>query len=348
MIPTRAPTKSHSRPEPAHRDLEEISWPDYRDSLLTMVHTSCCGAGSGGGFTATPVPDSPRFAKLGYAAWRGSVRPATPILPVESGPLVLPGVTIVEPQQAIRPNVDLFIANGRIERITPAGAVAAGPEVVVEEVRGHFVCPALADLHIHNPPSNAFNLTPLFLLLYLRHGIVRVREAGDVDGTGTPAALALIESGALPGIDMHYCYLFVQTGQARWPNSAHFDHPEQAKAIVRSLRRLGARWVKSYENLDVARVRALVTAAQRAGLGVMGHVPVKLTFEQALLPDTQHYFGIPSPQDLRGHHIINRIVDWQRVTPARIAEAVELWPAQRSGNDAHPVLGDKSAAPGAL
>jgi hypothetical protein len=336
MMLTPAPTTSQSSPEPAHGDLEQISWPDYRESLLGLVHASCCGAGSGGGFAATAVPDSPRFAKLGYAAWRGSVKQATPILPVEHGPLVLPGVTIAEPQQAIRPNVDLFIANGRIEQIAPAGAVAAGPAVVVEEVRGHFVCPALADLHIHNPPSNAFNLTPLFLLLYLRHGIVRVREAGDTDGTGTPAALALIESGALAGIDMHYCYLFVQSGQARWPNSAHFDHPEQAEAIVRNLQRLGARWVKSYENLDVVRVRALVAAAQRAGLGVMGHVPVKLTFEQALLPDTQHYFGIPSPQDLRGHYIINRIVDWQRVTPARIAETVEL--CQRNALAMTPTL----------
>ena len=173
-------------------------------------------------------------------------------------------------------------------------------------------------------------------MLYLRHGIVRVREAGDTDGTATPAALELIESGALPGIDMHYSYLFVQSGQARWPNSAHFDHPEQADAIVRSLQRLGARWVKSYENLDVARVRALIAAAQGAGLGVMGHVPVKLTFEQALLPDTQHYFGVPLPQDLRGPHVINRIVDWQGVTPARIAETVEF--CQRNALAMTPTL----------
>ena len=336
MIPTRASTRSRSRPESAGGGLEEISWPDYRDALQALVHASCCGAGSGGGFAATPVPDSPRFAKLGYVAWRESVKPTAPILPVESGPLVLPGVTIAEPHEAIRSNVDLFIANGRIERIVPAGAVAAGGAVLFEEVRGHFVSPALADLHIHNPPSNVFNLTPLFLLLHLRHGIVRFREAGDTDGTATPAALALIESGALPGIDMHYSYLFVQSGQARWPNSAHFDHPEQAEAIVRSLQRLGARWVKSYENLNVARVSALIAAAQRAGLGVMGHVPVKLTFEQALLPDTQHYFGVPLPQDLRGPHVINRIVDWQGVTPARIAETVEF--CQRNALAMTPTL----------
>jgi hypothetical protein len=127
-------------------------------------------------------------------------------------------------------------------------------------------------MHIHNPPSNIFNLTPLFLFLYLRHGIVRIREAGDTDGTGTPAAVALIESGAVPGIDLHYSYAFVQTGRARWTNSIHYDHPGQAEEIIRRLRHLGARWVKSYENLDVERVTALIAAARREGLGVLGHV----------------------------------------------------------------------------
>jgi hypothetical protein len=71
-------------------------------------------------------------------------------------------------------------------------------------------------------------------------------------------------------------------------------------------------------------VRALTAAARRAGLGVMGHVPTKLAFEQALLPDAQHYFGVPLPADLRRDHIVNRIVDWQAVTPARIAEIIEV------------------------
>ena len=119
MIPTQALTQSRSRPEPTCGDLDGISWPEYREALQTLVHASCCGAGSGGGFAATPVPDAPRFAKLGYAAWRKTVKPAAPILPVESGPLVLPAVTIADPQQVVRPNVDLFIANGRIERISP-------------------------------------------------------------------------------------------------------------------------------------------------------------------------------------------------------------------------------------
>jgi len=316
-------------PRPAHPGAEpgrpkDIGWSEFLTALQDLIRASCCGAGMGGATAARRKADLPGFARLGYEAWRRTVRPTSPVIPVIAGRIVLPGVTVVEPELAPRPRVDVVIVNGRIDRIVPAGSQAIEGARVIETLRGHFVAPALADLHIHNPPSNIFNLTPLFLLLYLRQGIVRLREAGDVDGTGTPAALALIESGAFPGLDLHYSYAFVTTDPARWPNALRFDRVEQAESIIEQLRHLGARWVKSYENLDAPRVRALVEAAGRAGLGVMGHVPAKLAFEEALLPDTQHYFGVPSPRDLRRDHIVNRIVDWQGVTPARITEIVEV------------------------
>jgi hypothetical protein len=160
----------------------------------------------------------PAFVKLGSSAWLQTIKYSRHLLPVQSEPFVLPDVTIVEPEFPARQNVDIRVEKGRIARITPAGAMPAAPATIVEAVRGHVVCTALSDMHIHNPPSKIFNLTPLFLFLYLRHGIVRIREAGDTDGTGTPAAVALIESGAVPGIDLHYSYAFVQTGRARWTN----------------------------------------------------------------------------------------------------------------------------------
>src|SRR5215469_13013438 len=265
--------------------LEKIDWVEFQSALQDLMHASCCGAGMGGAIAARRRGDLRGFARLGYRAWRRTLTSTSAMVPVVTGVIMLPAVTVVEPELEPRPGVDVVIVDGRIERIEPAGTRTIEGASVIEQLRGHFVSPALADLHIHNPPSNIFDLTPLFLLLYLRHGIVRLREAGDVDGTGTPAALALIESGALPGLDLHYSYSFVTTDHARWPNSIPFDRVEQAQGITERLRHLGARWVKSYENLDAPRVRALVAAADRAGLGVIGHVPTKLAFEEALLPD---------------------------------------------------------------
>jgi hypothetical protein len=170
------------------RVLEDLGWAEFLPAVQDLVHAGCCGAGLSGAWTARGRASVPCFARIGYAAWRQSVKAAAPILPVQSAPVVLPAVTIVEPERANRENVDVHVKHGRIHTIVPAGSPLAERATVIEEVRGHFLWPALADMHIHNPPSNVFRLTPLFLLLHLRHGVVRLREAGDTDGTGSRAA----------------------------------------------------------------------------------------------------------------------------------------------------------------
>ncbi|WP_044558814.1 amidohydrolase family protein [Azospirillum sp. B4] len=309
---------------------QDPDWLAFLAALQGLVHASCCGAGAGGALAATPMvePDLHRFARQGYAAWAAEVKPARPLLPMRPGRYRLPDVRLVEPGLPSRDHVDLIVADGRIAAITPTGIPevggkeAGGITPVIEALRGHTVAPALVDLHAHLPPHNMLNLTPLFLLLQLRHGVVRTRDAGDMDGTGTPEALRLVLSGALPGPQIHYAYCFITTGRARWANSLAYDDPEQAPEVVARLRRLGASWVKAYENLDVPRLRALVAAAEAAGLGVMGHVPTRLTMEAAALPDAQHLWGVPPPASLRRDHVVNRAIDWHAVTPRRLNAVV--------------------------
>ncbi len=258
----------------------------------------------------------------GYQAWASTVGTSPPLLPWCRGRYVLRAVRLHEPGKALLAPADLLVADGRIAQVGAVGSVAADvPEV--ESLRGHVVAPALADLHVHMPAANALRLTPLFLLLTLRHGVVRVRDAGDPDGTATPAARAAVLSGALPGPDIHYAYSFVGDGAARWGNTLRLACVEDAPAVVATLSRAGARWVKAYENLDGPRIAALVAAAGEAGLQVMGHVPTALRIEEAGIPDPQHGFGVPEPQTLRRDHVLNRAVDWSSVTPRRIEQVVE-------------------------
>jgi hypothetical protein len=160
-------------------------------------------------------------------------------------------------------------------------------------------------------------------MLNLRHGIVRVRDAGDPDGSAIPAALAVIASGALPGPDLYYAYAFVGDGHARWGNTLRLERPDQAADVIAGLVSVGATWVKAYENLDRPRIEALIGAAREAGLQVMGHVPTTMAMEEALLPDSQHLFGVPDPTTLRRDHVLNRAIDWTSVTPQRIDAVVE-------------------------
>lgn len=309
---------SHPASAPA---TEIASWEAFVTAVQVNLHASCCGAGGGGATMAARTAPPILFAQ-GRAAWEASVRPRAPLLPWKGGRFVLPAVRLAEPGQAPLAPVDLLVDSGRIAGVMPAGTIDAGAEVI-EALRGHFVTPALTDLHVHMPAATALKLSPLFLLLTLRHGIVRVRDAGDPDGSATPTALALVRSGALPGPDIHYAYAFVGDGHARWGNTLRYADCTEAPAIVAKLQEAGASWIKAYENLDAPRIAALVQAASDTGLQVMGHVPTALAIEDARLPDAQHGFGVPDPATLRRDHVLNRAIDWQSVTPERIKRVLD-------------------------
>lgn len=302
-------------------DADTPGFDDFRRAISDMISCACCG---GGRLTAEALEGfekrrSTPFTRLGFPAWRETIRPRRPRLPQRTGRYILPDVTVVDPETAPRPRQDVEIDAGRIIAIRPTGAVAALNGVpMLEDCRGAYVASGLVDMHAHMPPDNALKLTELFLLQMLRHGVTAVRDAGDTDGSATPAALTEVLSGALPGPEIHYAFAFVNQAPARWVNAWDFTAPSEAPAIVARLKALGASWVKSYENLDVPRIEALKAAAAEAGLGVMGHTPYRLAYEEALLPDAQHFMGVPPPDTVRRDHVVNRLIDWDAVDEARV------------------------------
>ena len=305
----------------APRPGPDAGFHEFERAVMSLVHGGCCATPSLSAMRRQPAPpmrQNNKFRRLGRDAWIDTLSPRDPILPTVRGAFVLPDVTVAHTDRPDEEHVDVLVSQTNIDRITPTGA--ANPPVgatVFEAAKGSFVSSALIDMHVHMAPSNPLRLTDIFLLQTLRHGITVVREAGDLDGTATPAALARVASGALPGPDIHYSYGFVNAAPARWSNSFEYDDPAQAPDIVRRLQFLGATWAKSYENLDVPRIEALKQAAREAGIGVLGHVPYGLGHEEALLPDSQHLMGVARPSSIRRDHIFDRIYDWDGVDRSR-------------------------------
>jgi hypothetical protein len=314
---------------------DDASWEAFAAAINTTLHVSCCGGGGSGSHAAIDPPKRHQIMSAGYEAWRSGVMRHPPRLPQISGAYILPAVRMNVQGQGSDASVDIIITEQKITAIVAEGD---GPENLprIEALRGHYVVPALTDMHVHMPADNALKLTPLFMLLQLRHGVVRVRDAGDPDGTATPAALAMTLSGQLPGPAIHYAYAFVGDGRARWGNTLRMTAADQAPAIIEALQRAGASWVKAYENLDAERIAALVRAAGEAGMGVMGHVPTQLRIEEAMLPDAQHLFGVPEPAHIRRDHVLNRAIDWESVDADRIAQVVEA--CARTGLAMTPTL----------
>lgn len=298
---------------------EAMTFSAFCGAIAGLQRGACCGHG---GVLAAVVSPPDRhdgaFKRLGFDAWRDRVRSREPRVPTVDGTYPLPDVTVLPRYDAARPHVDVEVRDGRIGRIQPTGTMSDPPRRVLTAHRGAWVSAALADLHVHFPPDNVLRLTDLFLLQTLRHGVAMVRDAGDTDGTATPAVLTRLLSGELPGPEVQYAYGFVNAPPARWHNAFDYRHPSQAAAIVARLRFLGASWVKSYENLDRPRIAALESAAAAAGLGVLGHVPYGLGHEDALLADSQHLIGIVDPRRLERDHILDRLTDWRSVDQARL------------------------------
>jgi imidazolonepropionase-like amidohydrolase len=225
-------------------------------------------------------------------------------------------VTVVEPGRSRREHQTLTVRRGTIRRVGPTSS--ADDVGLFGELRGAFVVPGLVDLHAHLPPDNALRLTPYAGLLYLAHGVTSIRDAGDVDGTAIPAARRTFGRGRHPGPRVFACGPFVGGAPARWKNTIVLERPEDAEAVVARLAAEDFDCVKSYDGLDVPRIRALEAAADRHGLRVIGHVPEGLAYEEALVRDVQHLLGVPPPASLSGTHLLDRIADWHAVDDARM------------------------------
>jgi imidazolonepropionase-like amidohydrolase len=246
----------------------------------------------------------------------------TAVATLKSAGLVLDDVTVINPGVDRRPGQTLALAGDRIERIetAPAAAERRGDG----SFSGAFVLPGLIDLHHHLPPANILELSGFACLLDLAWGVTTVRDVGDSDGTAVDGARKGIAAGDFPGPRIFACGPYIDGGPPRWPNSVHLDGPADAARVVADLKRAGYDCVKAYEDLTVADLRALEAAAKKNGLQMLGHVPTQLSYEQALVPETQHFMGVAPPASLPRDQIVERQIDWHAVDRARLDRIVAV------------------------
>src|SRR5262249_42714671 len=100
--------------------------------------------------------------------------------------------------------------------------------------------------------------------------------------------------------------------------------PAAAEAAALRVKATGATFMKFYEGLTEPMIRALEHACATHGLKIMGHVPSGLTYEEARIPEVQHFFGIPLPSTLERDTLINRSCDWHAVDERRMDDIVKF------------------------
>jgi imidazolonepropionase-like amidohydrolase len=270
---------------------------------------------------------------LGGAGVWWTLSPPAPLALPEAG-VVLHDVTLVEPGRSRRAGRSLRVEGDTI--VSVAGATQTpGP------YRGSFVLPGLVDLHVHFPPATLPGQTELFAFLFLRHGVTSVRDAGDTDGTSTEPAQRGVEEGRFPGPRVFSCGLFVDGERPLWPNSLQARDAAEARAAVAEVARRGFDCVKAYDGLSPEALGALRVEAAARGLPVIGHVPLRVSYEEAKLDDVQHLTRVPRQPPGEPLPYPEVMKTWADLDESRLVEIVEASLAHDIANTPTLVTADR-------
>jgi len=202
--------------------------------------------------------------------------PETAAQTAPAPPLLLTGGRVLDPSgEKLLDGRDVLIANGKIEKIEPAGSIQAPPEAVRIDLAGATLIPGLIDLHSHLL-LHPYNETPwddqvlkeslelrtirgvLAARATLEAGFTTVRDLGT-EGAGF-ADVALRDAVAarmIPGPRIFTATrALVATGSygpmgfdPRWdmPKGAQVvDGPEAVRKAAREQIAAGADWIKVY------------------------------------------------------------------------------------------------------
>lgn len=171
----------------------------------------------------------------------------------------------------ILPRQFVLIEEGRIVSIADKPP-ENGEDYSVIDGGGSTLMPGLIDMHTH-----IFDRTDL--LNYLSSGVTTVRNM-----MGMPMHLrwrAEIESGDLPGPRLVTSSPTINGGEFA-PFHVFPKDADEARELVRSYRRCGYDFIKTYDGLSPETFTAVLGEARTQGLDVAGHLPRSLQLSEIL------------------------------------------------------------------
>jgi hypothetical protein len=174
----------------------------------------------------------------------------------------------------IVPNATVTISGSTITSVTPDGAPAAQARVV--DGRGKFLIPGLWDMHAHMEAAGE-----PWLPLYVANGVTGIRDMGsqvDVilkmrDATASGRVLGPRIFAAGPILD---------DAPADWPFRMRVKTADDGRAAVRLLKGRGVDLIKVHNFTPRDVYFAIADEARRQSLPVAGHVPLKITTDEAI------------------------------------------------------------------
>jgi imidazolonepropionase-like amidohydrolase len=207
--------------------------------------------------------------------------------------VALRNVTVVNViDGSLRADQTVLITGNRITTVGPTTEVIVSRNADVIDAAGGFLIPGLWDMHVHSVANVALDMAvhsvqaaDWHFPLFLAWGVTGVRNMND--GTGdvtlelTNSIKRRLATGALHGPRFITNGPSIDGDPPLASNAAVVRTAEQARAAVNKLVDSHADFIKVYENLSREAYFALMDQAQRRGIPVDGHVPFRVTPEEA-------------------------------------------------------------------
>ena len=173
----------------------------------------------------------------------------------------------------------VLVQEGRIAECGAAADVLIPIDATRIDGRGRYLMPGLVDMHVHyntSPPT----MDPSFGVLFLANGVTTVRNmAGSAEYL---AARDLIEGREGFGPTIYTAGPIMDGRPPVWPGSIVIETKEEAERSVAEQKERGYDFLKVYSNLTLEAYDAIIVAAKRHGLPVVGHVPDRVGLQHVL------------------------------------------------------------------
>jgi imidazolonepropionase-like amidohydrolase len=210
-------------------------------------------------------------------------------------PCLIEDVAVVDVERGrLREHQSVLVADGHIVQVAPVRSFTAAPAAQVLDGSGRFLCPGLADLHVHVTSEHDLNL-------FASHGVTTVRNMGQFPFpmrlvAGYPDAVSLSLRAGQPGLwapRVHTAGPILQGPAGANPLMRTLTTPEEARRVVARHRSAGYAFVKTHDELEPDVFHAVCEAAREQALPVVGHVPrrVPVRIATPLMRSMEHYTG---------------------------------------------------------
>jgi len=209
-------------------------------------------------------------------------------------------------RERILPRQTVIVRADRISEIGPADTTDIPEGALQIDGSDKYLMPGLADMHVHIWED--YQRT-----LFIANGVTTVRNMW-----GAEYALKLrerIKKGKLIGPTIYTAGPLIDGGPPIWPTSTVVETSEQAAQVVAEHKKAGYDFIKVYSRLSLECYDAIVKAAAKHRIPVVGHVPGAVGLERVL---AANQYGV---EHLSGYSSILTVEDspsWEQIDEKRI------------------------------